>query len=581
MQRWKDGITRFLLVLLLTGVLCLPGTARGQGELPTDTATATATDTLLPTETFTLPADDPATATATETATTTETPTTSETPTVTASATLPPAPPTNAPSVDTPGDYEPDQVLVKFDRTLSAVGKAEVIEAANANVAGEIPGLGVTILHVPGGNPAEIAMQMRACPGVVYAEPNYHVYATIIPNDPGWGFQYNMNAIHAPTGWNWTTGANWVTIAIVDTGVDLTHPDLATKILPGYNVLNPSLPPQDDHRHGTHVAAIAAASSNNGVGVAGVSWGANILPVKVLNASGSGNSANVATGILWATDHGAQVINLSLGTGTPSVVLEDAVYYAYNRGVILVGATGNTGAASVLYPAAYAPVIAVGATDAMDSVAPFSNYGTAVDVVAPGATIYSANLGGGYLYLSGTSQSAPHVAGLAAILRGIPGNGPGRVRTIIETTARDIGSPGWDVYAGYGLIQVDQAILMAWPSATATATLTERPYFPPYSWKTATATATRFETSTPSLTMTFTTTHTTGETATEPSGTAGQDGGENGGVPTTASPAAGDKKELELHWGSICLGTGLIGLGVLFFWLGVGRKKRRKNSLHW
>lgn len=368
-------------------------------------------------------------------------------------------------------DFSPDQVLVKFSEEVSIKLMNRLFRQADARVISEIPPLGALILEVPGGDVDAAIAELRGQEGVIYAEPNYYVEATdIIPNDPDWNNQYNMTAIRAPAGWQLNTGAIWVTIAILDTGVDLLHPDLFVRILPGYDFVNNDNNPQDDNGHGTHVSAIAAASTNNGEGVAGVNWGANILPVKVLNAAGNGTYANVAAGIVWATDHGAQVINLSLGGPTPSFVLNDAVNYAYQRGVILVASTGNAGIPAVLYPAAYDPVIAVGATDSTNSWAGFSNYGPEVDVVAPGVNIYSAFPGGGYGYRSGTSMAAPHVSGFAALLWGIPGNGPARIRTLIESSALDLGPPGWDEYFGYGLIQMDTAIQQALPIATPTVT---------------------------------------------------------------------------------------------------------------
>lgn len=372
-----------------------------------------------------------------------------------------------------PNKFAPNQVLLKFNDNLSPEERNRLTRRANAKILSEISSIGVIILSVPDGEIENTIANLRQLEGVVYVEPNYYVSGTeIFPNDPGWGNQYNMNAIRAPAGWELNTGAVWVTIAIVDTGVDLLHPDLFVRILPGYDFVNSDSDPQDDNGHGTHVAAIAAASTNNGEGVAGVNWGANILPIKVLNSSATGTYANVSAGIVWATDHGAQVINLSLGGPSPSFVLNDAVNYAYQRGVILVASTGNAGAPAVLYPAAYDPVIAVGATDSGNNWAGFSNYGPELDVVAPGVDIYSAFPGGGYGYRSGTSMAAPHVSGLAALLWGIPGNGPARIRTLIESSALDLGASGWDEYFGSGLIQMDAAILRALPTATPESTMT-------------------------------------------------------------------------------------------------------------
>lgn len=370
-------------------------------------------------------------------------------------------------------NFSPTEVLVKFSPDYPREANNRTIRKSGGRTLDEIPDIGAFVLEVQEGEVGQTIEYLQQQENVIYVEPNYLAEMTdIIPNDPGWGNQYNLTAIHAPQGWMLNTGEVWVTIAILDSGVDLTHPDIFVRILPGYDFVNNDSAPQDDNGHGTHVAAIAAASSNNAVGISGVNWGANILPVKVLNASGNGTYANVAAGIVWATDHGAQVINLSLGGAASSFVLNDAVNYAYQNGVVLVASTGNAGIPAVLYPAAYEPVIAVGATDSTNAWAGFSNYGSEVDVVAPGVNIYSAFPGGGYGYRSGTSMSAPHVSGLAALLWGIPGNGPANIRNIIEATSLDLGDPGWDPYFGNGLIQMDSAILSALPPPTSTPTFT-------------------------------------------------------------------------------------------------------------
>jgi subtilisin family serine protease len=192
------------------------------------------------------------------------------------------------------------------------------------------------------------------------------------------------------------------------------------------------------------------------------------MPVKVLDSFGNGSFANVAAGITWATDHGAQVINLSLGGASASTVLQDAVNYAYGKGVVLVAAAGNTGSNFVLYPARYPNVIAVGAVDSTNNRAGFSNYGPELDLVAPGASIYSTVIGG-YDYKSGTSMAAPYVSGLAAILRSI-NNSPASIIFEMESSALDLGTTGFDVSYGFGLIQMDAALKLALPP-TATPTL--------------------------------------------------------------------------------------------------------------
>jgi subtilisin family serine protease len=387
-----------------------------------------------------------------------------------ATSILQPAPPMESPTTGAPppvqlsGDYVPDEVLIRFRRRAEQEAVDQCLQIAGASIESEIEALAVYVLKVPAGAVAQSIASLAACPEVRLVEPNYISQAAdTIPSDPGWGLQYGLVNIRAPQGWDISTGSSAVTIAIVDTGVDLGHPDLAAKIVPGFDFVNGDPVPQDDNGHGTHVAGIAAAITNNGAGVAGVSWGARIMPVKVLDASGSGTFANVAAGIVWAADHGAQVINLSLGADSASSVLEDAVNYAYSKGVILVAAAGNFGGEFVLYPARYPHVIAVAATDNTNDHAYFSNFGPEIDVSAPGVSIYSTELGGVYGYHSGTSMSTPYVSGLAAILRGLPGSSgsPDLIAKDMESTALDLGLAGPDELYGYGLIQIDGAIRAA------------------------------------------------------------------------------------------------------------------------
>jgi subtilisin family serine protease len=191
------------------------------------------------------------------------------------------------------------------------------------------------------------------------------------------------------------------------------------------------------------------------------------MPVKVLNAGGNGSFADVAAGITWSADHGTQVINLSVGGASPSAVLQDAVNYAYGKGVLLVAAAGNTGSGVILYPARYPNVIAVGAVDNTNNHAGFSNFGPELDLAAPGASIYSTVIGG-YGYLSGTSMAAPYVSGLAAILRGYPaGFSPDAIEWVMESTALDLGAAGRDNLYGYGLIQMDAALKLVLPPTQA------------------------------------------------------------------------------------------------------------------
>ncbi len=323
----------------------------------------------------------------------------------------------------------------------------------------ELEKLGVFILEVPENQVEAKISELRNLSGVELVEPDYPVQALdTFPNDPSFPSQYALIAIHAPQGWDISTGSSSATIAILDSGVDINHLDLAGKIIQGYDFVNNDNVPFDDYGHGTHVTGIAAALGNNGLGIAGVSWGARILPVKVLDASGNGTFSNVAAGIIWATDQGAQIINMSLGGSGFSQILQDAVNYADSRGVLMIASSGNTNSNFVLYPARFSQVMAVAATDASNQRASFSNYGTQVEIAAPGVSIISL-WPGGYNTLSGTSMAAPYVSGLAAILFGYESNAT-TIRNYLRTSALDIPPAGFDIYTGAGLIQMDAALAL-------------------------------------------------------------------------------------------------------------------------
>jgi subtilisin family serine protease len=316
----------------------------------------------------------------------------------------------------------------------------------------------VARLDVPAGMDLEkVKRKLASLPSTSFVEEDSVVRAYYQPNDPRYSEQWHLPSIYAPSAWDVTVGSSQVTIAVIDTGVDYTHPDLAAKCVAGYNFVAHNTNPMDDHGHGTHVAGIAAAASNNGTGVAGVDWQARIMPVKVLNAQGSGYDSDVASGIRYAADNGAGVINMSLGSPEYSYTLEEAVNYAYNKGVTIIAAAGNDGGA-VGYPAACDHVIAVGATDSGDRLASFSNRGPGLDLTAPGVNILST-VPGGYQKMSGTSMASPIVAGCASlVLSRFPGDRPSDVESTLEAGATDLGSPGYDTNFGYGKVNPANAV---------------------------------------------------------------------------------------------------------------------------
>ncbi|HID26841.1 MAG TPA: peptidase S8 [Methanosarcinales archaeon] len=286
------------------------------------------------------------------------------------------------------------------------------------------------------------------------------------PNDTLFSNQWGMQMIGAPYAWNVTTGNPSVIVAVVDTGVDYTHEDLSANVNAslGWDFVNNDANTMDDNGHGTHVAGIVAAEMNNNKGVVGVAPNVTVMPVKVLDAKGSGYSSDVADGIVWAVDHGAKIVSLSLGGG-PAYVLENATQYAvFDKGALCIAAAGNDGNSNPNYPAAYKWVIGVSAVCPDGNITYYSNYGDFVYLAAPGGSgfggsndILSTYLGNKYVYMAGTSMATPHVSGVAALFWSYNTSFTNKqIARFLISNADDKGSPGRDPYYGFGLVD-------AWP----------------------------------------------------------------------------------------------------------------------
>ncbi|MEO8082376.1 MAG: S8 family serine peptidase [Ardenticatenales bacterium] len=390
-------------------------------------------------------------------------------------------------SDENPG-YVPNRLIVGFRPEATDVYKRTINEKYGGQVIDQIGALNIQVLRVT--NP-DLLTQVRAYQSeaqVSFAEPDYIAHtmgepdhlAPILtslaperddharprsrldllftPNDPYLSQQWHHAKIESAGAWDRQRGAG-VTIAIVDTGTNCNHADLAGKCVTGYDYVNHDNNPADDQGHGTHVAGIAAAVTNNGVGGAGVGWDSMVMPVKVLDRTGNGGHSAIASGITYAADHGADIINMSLGGAFTSSALRTAVEYAISHGVVVVAAAGNENTSNPSYPAAYTGVISVAATTQSDQRASFSNYGTTIKVAAPGVSILSTVMTGGYQAWSGTSMASPVVAGLAALLVAQnPSRTPAQVEQILEQSADDLGDRGWDPNFGWGRINARKAL---------------------------------------------------------------------------------------------------------------------------
>src|SRR4051794_20481884 len=374
----------------------------------------------------------------------------------------PPRPSAEAPPVES----HPTRLLVRF----RGPGGDSAARAVGGRVGERVGRTGFRVVSVWRTGRRAALLRLRADRRVAAAEPDYVRRAAAEPSDPFWaksGAQQPLRVLRAPAGWDIQHAAGAV-IAVVDSGVDLDHPDLADRLLPGRDYVGGDLDPRDDtigdaRGHGTQVAGIAAAATDNARGIAGVAWGARILPVKVLDRFGSGYDSDVAAGMTWAADQGADVINLSLGGAADSAVLRDAVAYAGGRGSTVVAAAGNDGGRATSYPAAIPSVIAVSAGTRTGEPAYFSNHGSWVDLSAPGVEVLTTDLAAGpaeaYAFASGTSFAAPHVAGAAALLSAQhPDWSAAQIADRLQAAAQDLGPPGVDPYHGAGRLDVAAAL---------------------------------------------------------------------------------------------------------------------------
>jgi len=372
-----------------------------------------------------------------------------------------------------PSSFIPGRLLVKFRSEIPAVQARQIIAALNARDADAIAPLDVHILDLPY-QADEMAFEhaFQGRPEVEFAELDHVIpVAQMVPNDPVYSLSANswaLQKIKGPEAWALQTGSAAITIAILDTGVDATHEDLVDKLVPGWNVYNNNSDTADVVGHGTGVAGVAAASSNNGIGIASVAWGCRIMPIRISDISGYASYSAMASGLTWAADHGARVANISYNVSGSSTVSSAAKYFQ-SKGGVVAAAAGNEGAFSKNPDDPY--ILRVGATDSTDTLYSWSNTGNNIDLVAPGNASVTTR-GGGYGGGGGTSFSAPMVAGAAALLMSAnPALSPASVQNILEQSADDLGNPGWDSMYGFGRLNLEQALnklLLAGGSADIT-----------------------------------------------------------------------------------------------------------------
>lgn len=342
--------------------------------------------------------------------------------------------------------------IVIFEPRVNEPAQQALLKAVGAVIVKDLSLItGKAVLLPP---QAEAALGKLA--GVVRIDPDVVVEAyrkPTPPPPPAETLPWGVNQIDAELAWGTSTGSG-VKVAIIDTGIDLDHPDLAVNIAGNINIINPAKTGDDDNGHGTHVAGTVAAVGND-IGVIGVAFTARLYAVKVLDRRGSGFLSDVIAGLQWCVTNRMQVVNMSLGTSSDIQSFHDAVIAVNNVGIIQVAAAGNASGGPVGYPAAYDEVIAVSATDSTNTIAAFSSVGPKVELAAPGVSIPSTWKGGGYYTISGTSMATPHVTGTVALALAA---GVADVRTKLQTTADDLGVQGKDNLYGYGLVDAEEAV---------------------------------------------------------------------------------------------------------------------------
>jgi len=363
--------------------------------------------------------------------------------------------------------FVPGRVLVKFRANVGLDQARQIVAALGVREDGELPATGVLVLNLPEqADEAAFANALASRPDVEFAELDRIVRpADVTPNDPWFAnWEGHLRRIQAPAAWSITTGSSNVVIAILDTGVDATHEDLASKIVPGWNIYNNNSNTSDVGGHGTAVAGTAAASSNNGMGVASVCWGCMIMPIRVSDGVTGATYSALASGLNWAADHGARVANMSYVVSESATVTSSAKYFQ-SKGGVVTSSAGNYGTFSSASDNPY--ILTVSATEYNDVLSGYSNTGNNIDLAAPG-TVFTTIKGGTYESVAGTSFSAPVVAGVAALVLSInPSLSPNQVQDILKQSADDLGLPGWDSSYGWGRVNAGRAVLLASGSTTS------------------------------------------------------------------------------------------------------------------
>lgn len=363
-------------------------------------------------------------------------------------------------------DHVPGRLIVQHRGPTTDVNAQRAFTAQGAKVHGRLDALGATIIDVAPGSEESVRQTLARNPLFRSVEYDYYAHAGATPNDQYYGTQWYLAKIQASSAWNIGTGSG-TPIAVIDSGVDGSHPDLASRLMAGWNFVSGSSNTADTSGHGTAVTGVIGAIANNGIGVAGITWQNPILPLVAVDSSGSAAYSNIAAAIQYAADHGARVINISLGGSEASSVLQSAVTYAWNKGAIVVAAAMNNSSTTPMYPAACTNAIAVAATDENDNLASFSDYGSWITLAAPGTDMMTTTFDGGYGEWYGTSLATPVVSAVAALALGAnPSLSAPQLVALLEQNADNIGSSSVFGYGRVNAYRVLQAAIGSAPAPT-------------------------------------------------------------------------------------------------------------------
>jgi hypothetical protein len=357
------------------------------------------------------------------------------------------------------------RILVAPKATLSDTQFESVVGKHGAHMKKRIQMSKLRVVEVGHGQEELMVQALAADPSVAFAELDRLVKpGSVTPNDPKYPSAWHLATMQLPSAWDNSYG-NGVTVAVLDTGVDATHPDLAGKLVPGWNLNDNNSDTSDVHGHGTWVTGVVAAASNNGIGVTSIAWNSKVMPLRISMPDGMAYLSTIANGLYWAADHGAHIANVSYDALTGSSTIQSAAQYMRNKGGLVVVAAGNSG---VQQSISNTPtMITVSATTSSDALASWSSYGSYVDVSAPGSGIWTTSKGGGYSAVNGTSFASPATAAVLALMKAAnPGLSNTQLEEKLLSTTVDLGTPGYDIYFGAGRVNAAAAVAMAQQTLT-------------------------------------------------------------------------------------------------------------------